>query len=40
MQRAVGRLGLHRLVRHEEEDVLLEVHTRDARSVARRTGLL
>jgi SAM-dependent methyltransferase len=40
VQAAVGRLGLHRLVRHEEEDVLLEVHARDPRSVARRTGLL
>ncbi|MWV49137.1 methyltransferase domain-containing protein [Rathayibacter sp. VKM Ac-2803] len=40
VQRAVGRLGLHRLVRHEEEDVLLEVHSRDGRSAARRTGLL
>ena len=40
LQAAVGRLGLHRIVRHEEEDVLLEVHTRDPRSVARRTGLL
>ncbi|SMH45759.1 Nodulation protein S (NodS) [Rathayibacter oskolensis] len=39
VQRAVGRLGLTRLVRHEEEDVLLEVHSRDGRSVARRTGL-
>ena len=40
VQATVGRLGLHRIVRHEEEDVLLEVHTRDPRSVARRTGLL
>ena len=31
---------LTRLVRHEEEDFLLEVYSRDDRSVARRTGLL
>lgn len=40
VQHAVGELGLTRLARHEEEDLLLEVHTRDGRSVARRTGLL
>jgi SAM-dependent methyltransferase len=32
--------GLHRLVRHEEADLVLEVLSQDARSVARRTGLL
>jgi hypothetical protein len=32
--------GLTRLVRHEEEDFLLDVYSRDARSVARRTALL
>lgn len=38
---ALGRApGLHRLVRHEEEDLLLEVFSTDGRSVARRTGLL
>jgi LmbE family N-acetylglucosaminyl deacetylase len=31
---------LTRLVRHEEEDFLLDVYSRDDRSVARRTGLL
>lgn len=40
VQRAVGELGLHRLARHEEEDLLLDVHSRDERSVARRTGLV
>lgn len=40
VQRAVSRLRLRRLVRHEEEDLLLEVHSRDGRSVARRTGLM
>lgn len=40
VQRAVGELGLHRIARHEEEDVILEVHSRDDRSVARRTGLV
>nr|WP_258072465.1 nodulation S family protein [Rathayibacter sp. AY1E9] len=40
VQSAVAELGLHRLARHEEEDVLLEVHARDSRSVARRTGLV
>jgi SAM-dependent methyltransferase len=40
VQAAVGELGLRRLARHEEEDVLLEVHARDGRSVARRTGLV
>ncbi|KZX22515.1 class I SAM-dependent DNA methyltransferase [Rathayibacter tanaceti] len=39
VQAAVAGLGLHRLARHEEEDLLLEVHSRDGRSVARRTGL-
>ena len=37
---AIAGLGLDRLVRHEEEDFVLEVFSRDARSVARRTGLL
>jgi LmbE family N-acetylglucosaminyl deacetylase len=37
---AIAGLGLHRIVRHEEEDFVLEVFSRDARSVARRTGLL
>jgi LmbE family N-acetylglucosaminyl deacetylase/protein-L-isoaspartate O-methyltransferase len=32
--------GLTRLVRHVEEDFLLDVYSRDARSVARRTALL
>ncbi|TDX76045.1 nodulation protein S (NodS) [Rathayibacter sp. PhB151] len=40
VQSAVAGLGLHRIARHEEEDLLLEVHSRDGRSVARRTGLL
>ena len=33
-------LGLHRLVRHEEDDFVLEVFSDDPRSVAGRTGLL
>ncbi|ALS57612.1 class I SAM-dependent DNA methyltransferase [Rathayibacter toxicus] len=37
---AVDELGLHRIARHDEEDLLLEVHALDARSIARRTGLL
>jgi LmbE family N-acetylglucosaminyl deacetylase/SAM-dependent methyltransferase len=38
---ALERLpGLTRVVRHEEEDFLLEVFTRDGLSVARSTGLL
>lgn len=37
---AIDRLGLDRILRHEEEDFVLEVFSRDARSVARRTGLL
>jgi SAM-dependent methyltransferase len=32
--------GLHRLVRHEEEDFLLTVWSRDGRSVARQEGIL
>jgi hypothetical protein len=40
VQRAVAGLGMPRLARHEEEDLILEVHSRDERSVARRTGLL
>ena len=36
---AIAGLGLHLLVRHEEEDFVLEVFSRDARSIARRTGL-
>ena len=40
VQSAVAGLGLRRIARHEEEDLLLEVHSRDGRSVARRTGLL
>lgn len=36
---AVAGLGLYRLARHEEEDLLLEVHACDGRSVAQRTGL-
>ncbi|AZZ57138.1 class I SAM-dependent DNA methyltransferase [Rathayibacter iranicus] len=40
VQAAVAELGLHRLARHEEEDLLLDVHARDPRSVARRTGLV
>jgi LmbE family N-acetylglucosaminyl deacetylase/SAM-dependent methyltransferase len=35
-----SRLGLTRLVRHEEADFLLEVFSADGRSVAARTGLL
>ncbi len=34
-----AELGLRTLVRHVEEDFLLDVWSRDARSVARRTGL-
>ena len=34
------QLGMHRLVRHEEDDFVLEVFSDDARSVAGRTGLL
>ena len=33
-------LGLHRLVRHEERDFVLEVFSDDERSVAARTGLV
>ncbi|NQX13277.1 PIG-L family deacetylase [Microbacteriaceae bacterium VKM Ac-2855] len=40
VHRAVARLRLPRLARIEEEDLLLEVYSRDPRSVARRTGLL
>ncbi|PPF23744.1 class I SAM-dependent DNA methyltransferase [Rathayibacter rathayi] len=40
VQAAVADLDLHRLARHEEEDVVLEVHAWDSRSVARRTGLM
>ena len=35
-----AHLGLHRLVRHEEDDFVLEVFSDDTRSVAGRTGLL
>lgn len=35
----IAGLGLARLVRHEEEDFLLEVWSADARSVGRREGL-
>jgi LmbE family N-acetylglucosaminyl deacetylase len=35
----IAALGLARLVRHEEEDFLLEVWSADARSVGRREGL-
>ncbi|MET0789795.1 MAG: bifunctional PIG-L family deacetylase/class I SAM-dependent methyltransferase [Cellulomonas sp.] len=35
----VGSMRLTRLVRHEEDDFLLEVWSRDPRSVAARTGL-
>ena len=34
------RVGWHRLVRHDEEDFLLEVFSPDRRSVAAETGLL
>lgn len=37
---AVGALGLHRLARHEEDDFILEVFSRDSRSVAAAEGLL
>ncbi|MBG6055022.1 LmbE family N-acetylglucosaminyl deacetylase [Salinibacterium sp. CAN_S4] len=37
---AIAGLGLHRIVRHEEEDFILEVLSRDPRSVARESGLL
>ncbi len=37
---AIEGLGLERIVRHEEEDFLLEVFSRDPASVARQTGLL
>ncbi|MDJ0333802.1 PIG-L family deacetylase [Salinibacterium sp. G-O1] len=37
---AIDGIGLHRIVRHEEEDFILEVFSRDPRSVARTTGLL
>lgn len=40
LARAAGAAGLTRLVEHREEDVLLDVWSSDARSVARRTGLL
>ncbi|MBF4462964.1 MULTISPECIES: SAM-dependent methyltransferase [unclassified Rathayibacter] len=40
VQQAVARLGLPRVVRHEEEDLLLEVYARDGDSVARRAGLV
>ncbi len=35
----LGALGIPRLMRHEEEDFLLEVFSRDSASVARREGL-
>ncbi|MGV8895123.1 MAG: PIG-L family deacetylase [Rhodoglobus sp.] len=37
---AIAGLGLNRIVRHEEEDFILEVFSRDPHSVARTTGLL
>ncbi len=37
---AIGGLGLHRLARHEEDDFVLEVWSRDSRSVAAVEGLL
>ena len=37
---AIGELGLHRLARHEEADFVLEVWSRDERSVAAVEGLL
>jgi SAM-dependent methyltransferase len=36
---AFAALGLSRLVRHEEDDFLLQVWSRDGRSVARREGI-
>jgi len=39
VQEALAALGLQRLVRHEEPDFLLQVWSRDARSVAAREGL-
>jgi len=36
---AFAALGLARLVRHEEDDFLLQVWSRDARSVAQREGI-
>ena len=36
---ALARLGLRRLLRHEEDDFLLQLWSRDARSVAAREGI-
>lgn len=36
---ALERLGLRRLVRHEEDDFVLQLWSRDARSVAAREGI-
>lgn len=36
---AIDALGLARIVRHEEDDILLQVWSRDARSVAQREGI-
>jgi len=37
--RILGELGLARLLRHEEEDFLLQVWSRDGRSIAQREGI-
>lgn len=39
VQEALERLGLRRLVRHEEDDFVLQLWSRDARSVAAREGI-
>lgn len=39
VQGILGELGLARLVLHEEDDFVLQVWTRDARSVAQREGI-
>ncbi|MEZ2299255.1 methyltransferase domain-containing protein [Variovorax sp. RCC_210] len=36
----LDKIGLHRIVRHEEEDFLLGVWSRDGRSVARQEGIV